>query len=154
MVLRAAYSCCGSYSEAEDITQDIFLMLHARPVVFKDDEHMKAWLLRAAINKCRNFRKSFRFSRTSSIDTKDKENSAVYCMDTTDIEVRELISNLPKKYSAVLYLYFYEELTINDIAGILRKNPNTVSSLLQRGKARLRSEIEKIDETGGCHEKK
>ncbi|MDE5763589.1 MAG: sigma-70 family RNA polymerase sigma factor [Ruminococcus sp.] len=154
MVLRTAYSCCGSYSEAEDITQDIFLMLHARPVVFNDDEHMKAWLLRSAINKCRNFRKSFRFSRTYSIDEENTGNHASYCMDTTDIEVRELISHLPKKYSAVLYLYFYEELTVNDIAGILKKNPNTVSSLLQRGKARLRSEIEKINETGGHHEEK
>lgn len=41
-VLRAAYTCCGSYAEAEDITQDVFLQLHTKPQSFTDDEHLKA----------------------------------------------------------------------------------------------------------------
>ena len=53
-VLRAAYACCGNYAESEDITQDIFLLLHAKPQSFADDEHLKAWLLRVTVNKCKN----------------------------------------------------------------------------------------------------
>lgn len=60
-ILRAAYACCGNYSEAEDITQDVFLILHSKPQTFRDDEHMKAWLLRAAINKCKNYKKKLPF---------------------------------------------------------------------------------------------
>ena len=48
-VLRTAYACTGSIQEAEDITQDVFLKLHSSQTAFADDEHMKAWLMRAAI---------------------------------------------------------------------------------------------------------
>lgn len=138
-MLRAAYACCGSYSEAEDITQDVFLLLHTKPVNFSSDEHMKAWLLRVAINKSKNLKRSFRISRTGSVSD---DIAGEYSMDVTDIEVRELIENLPHKYSSVIYLYFYEGYTIKEIAEILGKNENTVSSLLQRAKAKLRSEFD------------
>ena len=138
MVLRAAYACCGCYAEAEDIAQDVFLHLHATPVEFEDDEHIKAWLLRVTINRCKNYRRSFRISRTQPID---EESSGMYSMDTTDIEVRELIFSLPPKYSAVIYLYYYEGYQIKEIGEILGKNPNTVNSLLQRGREKLRMEL-------------
>lgn len=145
-ILRAAYACCGNYAEAEDITQDVFLILHAKPVEFRDDEHMKAWLLKVTVNKCKNFRKSFRVSRTQPIDENTK---ASYKMDVTDIEVRELISALPQKYAAVIFLYYYEGCTIAEIADMLGKNQNTVSSLLQRGRKKLKLELTQSDETGG-----
>lgn len=140
-VLRSAYSCCGNYAEAEDITQDVFLMLHAKPIDFDGDEHLKAWLLRVTINKCRNFRRSFRVSHTQSLEDTG-ESSASYIMDTDESGIRELIRNLPKKYSSVIYLYYYEGYNIREISEILGKNANTVSSLLQRGREKLRLEME------------
>lgn len=140
-VLRAAYSCCGNYAEAEDITQDVFLTLHAKPMNFDTDEHLKAWLLRVAINKCKNFRRSFRISRTQSLENTDKL-SASYTMDIDESGIRELLANLPKKYSSVIYLYYYEGYNIKEIGEILGKNANTVSSLLQRGREKLRLEME------------
>ena len=147
-VLRAAYACCGCYAEAEDITQDVFLLLHTKPVAFDNDEHMKAWLLRVTINKCKNLKRSFRISHTRSID---EENTGIYNMDITDVEVRELIEALPKKYSSIIYLHFYEGYTTKEIAKLLKKNPNTVSSLLQRGKEKLRLEISQLNTVGGHH---
>lgn len=140
-VLRAAYSCCGNYAEAEDITQDVFLTFHAKSMNFDTDEHLKAWLLRVAINKCKNFRRSFRVSRTQSLENTDKLSTS-YTMDTDESEIRELLTNLPKKYSSVIYLYYYEGYTIKEIGKILGKNANTVSSLLQRGREKLRLEME------------
>lgn len=138
-VLRAAYSCCGCYSEAEDITQDVFLLLHSKNPDFNDDEHMKAWLLRVTINKCKNYKRSFRVSHTQALET--VENSASYNMDTSDIEIREILSALPQKYSAVIYLYYYEGMTLKEISKILGKNVNTISSLLRRGREKLRLEM-------------
>ncbi len=140
-VLRVAYSCCGNYAEAEDITQDIFLMLHAKSMNFASDEHLKAWLLRVAINKCKNFRRSFRISRTQSLEDTDELSSSCI-MDTNEREIHEMIRNLPEKYSSVIYLYYYEGYTIKEIGEILGKNENTVSSLLQRGREKLRLEME------------
>ncbi|SEK22402.1 RNA polymerase sigma-70 factor, ECF subfamily [Ruminococcus sp. YRD2003] len=141
-VLRAAFACCGSYSEAEDITQDTFLLLHAKPQSFTDDEHLKAWLLRVAVNKCKNLRRSFRFSRTDSLETQDY-SSASYEMNTEDNSVLSEIRSLPEKYALVIYLYYYEGYNTREIAEIQGKSENTVCSLLRRGREKLKMELEK-----------
>ena len=97
-VLRAAFAMTGSYSEAEDITQEIFLNLHAKPQSFDSDEHMKAWLLRSAINRCKNYRKSARILRNSPLD-ETLANTLSCEFSPRDNEIRERISRLPEKYS-------------------------------------------------------
>lgn len=141
-VLRAAFACCGSYSEAEDITQDTFLLLHAKPQSFTDDEYLKAWLLSVAVNKCKNLRRSFRFSRTDSLETQDYP-SASYEMNTEDNSVLSEIRSLPEKYASVIYLYYYEGYNTREIAEIQGKSENTVCSLLRRGREKLKMELEK-----------
>lgn len=140
-VLRVAYACCGSYAEAEDITQDVFLLLHTKRVDFSSDEHLKAWLLRVAINKSKNFKRSFKVSRTQSLD-EVPESASSYMMHTENTDIRDKIESLPKKYSSVIYLYYYEGYNIREIGEILGKNANTVNSLLQRGRQKLKLELE------------
>ncbi len=146
-VLRTAYACTGSIQEAEDITQDVFLKLHSSQTAFADDEHMKAWLMRAAINRGRNYRKSFRISRTSSIDDENAPQIASAPVDDPD-GIKDMIRALPQKYSEVIYLYYYEGYNIREISGLLGKSENTISSLLQRGRKKLRMELEKEDNYG------
>lgn len=146
-VLRTAYACTGSIQEAEDITQDVFLKLHSSQTAFADDEHMKAWLMRSAINRGRNYRKSFRFSRTSSIDDENAPQIASAPVDDPD-GIKDMIRALPQKYSEVIYLYYYEGYNIREISGLLGKSENTISSLLQRGRKKLRMELEKEDNYG------
>ena len=141
-VLRAAFAMTGSYSEAEDITQEVFLTLHARPQKFETEEHMKAWLLRSAINRCKNYRKSARIIKNSVLD-ETLENTLNCEFTSRDNEIREMIARLPEKYSSVIFLYYFEEYTIKEIALLLEKNENTVSSLLQRGRKKLKTELEK-----------
>ncbi|MBP5581093.1 MAG: RNA polymerase sigma factor [Ruminococcus sp.] len=151
-VLRAAFAFSGSYAEAEDIVQDVFLSLHTDQRTFNDDEHLKAWLLRVTINKCKNLRRSFRFSRTCSID--DLEGSEVICeMDTASRELRQQIAALPKKYAEVIFLHYYEGYSIKEIAAITEKNENTVGSLLRRGREKLKAELSKEEEGDLCQVK-
>lgn len=144
MVLRVAYICCGCYAEAEDITQDIFLYLHSNPVAFESDEHLKAWLLKVTTNKCKNYKRSFRVSHTGPLDD-DFQGSCN--MDTTDVEIRDLLASLSPKYAAVMYLYLYEERSAKEIAAILDKKLNTVKSLIRRGISKLKIELEDKNET-------
>ena len=60
-----------------------------------------------------------------------------------DNEIREQIERLPEKYASVIFLYYFEEYNIREIADILGKSENTVSSLLQRGRRKLKTELEK-----------
>lgn len=140
-VLRAAYAGCGSYTEAEDITQEVFLTLHSRPQTFNDDDHLRAWLLRCTMNRCLNYRKSFRASRTGSLEElPEMPGSPVF--GEAENEVRDALSRLPEKYAAVIYLYYYEGYSTREIGELLGKSENTVSSLLRRGREKLRTELE------------
>lgn len=141
-VLRAAFAMTGSYTEAEDITQEVFLALHAKPQNFETEEHMKAWLLRSAINRCKNLRKSARMIKNSPLD-ETLENTLSCEFTSRDNEIRDMIQKLPEKYSSVIFLYYFEEYTIKEIALMLEKNENTISSLLQRGRKKLKTELEK-----------
>ncbi len=141
-VLRTAFAMTGSYPEAEDITQEVFLALHAKPQNFETEEHMKAWLLRSAINRCKNLRKSARMIKNSPLD-ETLENTLSCEFTSRDNEIRDMIQKLPEKYSSVIFLYYFEEYTIKEIALMLEKNENTISSLLQRGRKKLKTELEK-----------
>ncbi len=54
-----------------------------------------------------------------------------------------MIAKLPEKYASVIFLYYFEDYTIKEIASLLNKNENTISSILQRGRKKLKTELEK-----------
>ncbi|MGN0581041.1 MAG: RNA polymerase sigma factor [Ruminococcus sp.] len=143
-VLRAAFSHTGNMSEAEDITQDVFLSLHLNPVRFNGDEHLKAWLLRAAVNRCRNYHKSRRVRGRIALDDIG-EDKLSYPFSNEETELLEVVMSLPEKYSSVIHLYYYEGYSIREIADILEKNENTVSSLLQRARKKMKIQLEEED---------
>ncbi|WP_019679738.1 RNA polymerase sigma factor [Ruminococcus flavefaciens] len=141
-VLRTAFAMTGSYQDAEDITQEVFLTLHSKPQEFDTEEHMKAWLIRSAINRCKNYFKSARVRKNSPLD-EELANTLSCEFTPRDNEIREKIKKLPEKYSSVIFLYYFEEYSIKEIGEILGKNENTVSSILQRGRRKLKTELEK-----------
>lgn len=140
LVLRTAYCCVGDYSEAEDITQEVFLTLHNKQPEIRDDEHLKAWLLRCTMNRGRNYRKSWKQKGRLSLDEiaelTDEKTECEYG------ELRNMVLALPEKYAVVLYLYYYEGYQIPEIARLLGKRTSTVGSLLRRGREKLKSELE------------
>lgn len=144
-ILRAAYCHSGNMAEAEDITQDVFLKLHSNPSTFNDDEHIKAWLLRVTINQCINYHNSIRVKGRASLD--DISEANLLCSFTEhDKNLLQSVMALPKKYSSVIFLYYYEGYAIREIANLLGKNENTVNSLLQRARKKLRLKLEEEEE--------
>lgn len=140
-VLRAAYACTGCYSEAEDITQEVFLKLHTGKYSFSDENHLKAWLIRSAINRGKSYHRSWTKRERSSLE--DISEAELRCeFDEKDHEISREIEKLPEKYRTVIYLYYYEEYNIREISEILSKNENTVSSLLQRARKKLKERLE------------
>ena len=138
--LQAAFCCTGNRQDAEDIAQEVFFALHRKPPQFRDDEHLKAYILRAVINRAKNLHKSV--WKRLRVDIEDVPESALAAEDDSSAaEILQMIRELPKPYAAVVYLHDCEGYTIKEIAKMLDKKENTVSSLLQRGHKRLRMEL-------------
>ena len=134
-----------NYADTEDIFQTVFLKYVLKSHEFHSTDHEKAWIIRVTINACRDLLKSFFHSRTLPLDSL-REKPGEPAPDHSD--VLEAVLALPSKYKDVIYLYYYEEYSAEEIGQILRKNKNTVYTLLNRGRQLLRSSLEEVGENG------
>lgn len=139
MIYRIALNNLKNTADAEDIFQEVCLALLTKNAPLFDDVHIKNWLIRVTINKCKNFSKSLWQSKTESLDL-SRENP-----ETPSNPIPELVYSLPKKYRNIVYLYYYEEYTVPEIAEILGENKNTVNSRLQRARKKLKEILEEGD---------
>ena len=131
-----------NWADAEDCFQNTFIKLFQKSPDFQSETHLKAWLIRVAINECRNYIAKNR--RFLSLETR----GSIACepMIRESLEWRENESDISwalmmvePKYREVLYLYYCEQYKVNEIAGILGKSPNTVKTLLKRGRENLKA---------------
>ena len=132
MLLRIAFQNTKNQADAEDIVQDVFLRLQKQRS-FKDDTHIKAWLIRVTINLCKNFAKSAWIRKTAPLIGESWEP-----LSPEQSEVFDRLWSLPQKYRNVIYLYYYEGYTVPEIAVMTGINVNTVSSRFSRGKKKLK----------------
>ena len=139
MIYRIALQNVKNPSDAQDIFQEVCVALLTKNAPLFDELHIKNWLIRVTINKCNNFNKSVWQNRTDSID-----NHIDLMAPETKMILDEL-SELSPNYRNVIYLYYYEEYTIPEIAQILGKSQNTISAQLQRARKKLK----KILDEGG-----
>lgn len=134
-----------NHSDTEDIFQTVFLkyVLHAPD--FDSPEHEKAWIIRVTLNACKDLLKSFFRSRTLPLDSlveKPGQPAPEYS------GVLEAVLSLPAKYKDVIYLYYYEDYTAEEISHILNKNVHTVYTWMNRGRQMLRHKLEEVEENG------
>jgi len=134
---RVAYGYTGSYEDSEDITQEVFLKLYRHTKPFKDEEHMKAWLIRVTVNAAKSLlRTSWRQKRDYSPPA--YLESTPYYADVADRELFDCVMRLPEKYRAVVYLFFYEDYPVEKVAKLLGISKSAVTTRLSRAKEELR----------------
>ncbi len=126
----------SNYADAQDCFQNTFVKLFEKSPEFSDEGHLKAWLIRVAINECSNMRRKNR--RTVSLSQMG-ENSVIIFPDDDKNDISWALVQLDDKFRDVLYLRYCEQYNANEIGEILGKNPNTVRTLLKRGKDKLKS---------------
>ncbi len=134
-VYKAALSCCKNKADAEDAVQNAFIKLLKTDTEFTDDEHIKKWLIRVAVNECKNVWKSFWHRNIVSFDELDKEPEYV---ENGQGELFSEIMKLPKKYSTVIHLYYYEGYSVKEISEILNISQSNVQIRLMRARNKLK----------------
>lgn len=133
MLLRIALNRVKSMSEAEDIVQSVYLRLMTNQPRFRSQEHERAWLIRTAINLCLDYGKSV-FRRTSV--PMPEEMAAAPSRETG--EVLDVVRHLPERDRYVIYLYYYEDMPVREIAQILGEQNGTITSRLSRARKKLK----------------
>lgn len=128
-------------TDTEDIFQNVFIKYATRSPQFESDEHEKAWVLRVAINECKDFLKSF-YKRNIMPTRPDLLiHQQTTSLSTERSKVLEAVLSLPRRYREVIYLFYYEDYSAVKIAEVLNKNANTIYTRLARGRDMLKAEL-------------
>lgn len=136
MVMQIAYQNSFNKSDAEDITQEVFIKLINNLEKLETKEHIKAWIIRVTINLVKDYNKSFWRKNTCEM------NEELNCFDDEIKEVLNELVKLKPVYRNIIYLYYYQQYKINEIADLLKMNVNTVSSSLTRARKQLKDILE------------
>ena len=124
--------------DAEDAVQEVFLRLLTLEKAFEGDEHLKHWLLRTTINRCKS---QLRTPWRRRIAPLDAAEALVSAPQDRDRELREAVLALPQKYREVVILYYYADYSCAEIAELLHRRTTTVQTQLQRARGLLRESL-------------
>nr|WP_316622546.1 sigma-70 family RNA polymerase sigma factor [uncultured Ruminococcus sp.] len=131
MIYRVALHNLDDPADADDILQEVCLVLLTKKLP-EEEEHLKSWLIRVTINKCRDLSRSFWRRNRKSIDDYEELKAE------KPPEIMAELQSLSESYRNIIYLYYYEEYTVSEIAQLLRMNVNTVKSGLRRARDQLK----------------
>ncbi len=135
-IYLVALSYLKNHDDAEDIMQDVFLKLWKTNKQFNSDEHMDKWLVITCINKCKDhFRLSFVKNSIALDDAR-----ALYTFDEVkNLDVFNAIMSLPQKERLVVHLFYYEDMSIEEISTVAKIKPSAVKTRLHRARKNLKS---------------
>jgi RNA polymerase sigma-70 factor (ECF subfamily) len=141
---RYAYRLSGCAAEAEDLTQQTFLIAQRKLHQVRDPGRAAAWLF-AVLRSC--FLKSLRRQRPASAASANValEEFSGPTPETDEIDREQLanaLTELPAEFRVVLLMFYFEELSYQEIAEQLEVPIGTVMSRLSRAKGHLRKRLE------------
>lgn len=139
-VYRLAMVLMGNISDAEDVTQTVFLKAWEKKPDFRDSDHEIAWILTTTRNQCKDIHKSF--YRRKRADLENAPEPQVTLETQMDSEIWEALQSLVEKYRMVLYLYYYEGYSVRELSVILGRRESTLQTQLATGRKQMKSLLE------------
>ncbi len=147
-VLRIAVNYCRDMADAEDIVQEVFLKLYEADMEFADEEHVKRWLIRVAVNHCKNHIGTVWHRRVQMTEPWNMEQvmqgqaaAFPFAPDSGNSILYHAVTSLPEKYRSVVHLYYFEDYSVREIAEILKKKETTIQTRLMRARKMLKEQL-------------
>ena len=138
MLYKIAFLYLGNASDAEDALQEVFIKYLKADKAFKNDGHLKAWLIRVTQNKCKDYLKS-PFRNSGSYD---ESIDFMHSDSDLSIDVIKKTVALPQKYKSVIILHYYYDYSVKEISTTLKISESAVKMRLKRGREILKMELE------------
>jgi len=159
-VYSLALKIMQNQEDAKDITQEVFVTVCEKLSELKEPEKFKQWLNRITANKCTDsFRKRadsisdvvYDFDEFDFIEEVSPLLIPEKALDNAETSrmIVDIIDTLPDPQRMCIYYYYYEQLTIAQIAEIFATNESTVKSRLHLARGKIRKELERLDEQEG-----
>jgi RNA polymerase sigma-70 factor, ECF subfamily len=144
-VLHLAYSYVRNRQTAEDLAQEIFLKCYQKFDTFEGNSQIQTWLYRIASNHCKDYLKSWHHRKvyvsgyiSSLLTSHSSSPEKQVIQDADNKELMEAMFKLPLKFREIIFLFYFQECSLKEIADICDLNVNTVKSRLTRAKSLMK----------------
>ena len=129
---------------AQDAVQETLLKAYLKRGSFRgeNEKSEKAWLMQIAVNVCRDQMRTSWFRFTDSKSALDALNQAAVEASEEAVLLRIMIGSLPKKYSEVIWMYYYQDMTVCEIAAVVERSTAVVYRRLREARQMLRSSMQ------------
>ncbi|WP_449537840.1 sigma-70 family RNA polymerase sigma factor [Ferdinandcohnia sp. Marseille-Q9671] len=143
---RIAFMYVNDLTICEDIIQDVFISCYKKISSFRNESQYKTWLIRITINKCKDYQRKWSFRNLIYMPImepfmKSNETGAedVYLKSVESNQIVEAFSKLSPIYKDILILFYYQDLSVEEISQIKKVKVNTVKARLTRGRFQLKN---------------
>lgn len=141
-LLRMCFLYLRDAELARDAVQETYLKAFRSLDSFRGDSGEKTWLIRIAINTCRDMHRSAWFRHTDRRVTPEMLPVNSGNVEEKDEDVLLAVMALPIKLRETVLLYFYQNMNVKEIAEMLKLSSSAVSARLNRAKKKLRAALE------------
>ena len=145
-ILRTCFLYLSDQTQAEDATQDTWIKAwkHMDDFERKGIANEKAWLLRIAINICKDYRRTAWFRHVDRSKALDELPPQLIAVEPEDRTLTLMVMDLPDRYKQVILLHFFQGLTMQETADALSTSQSTVQRRLKKAEELLKGSL-----TGG-----
>lgn len=147
-ILHLVYTYVKNRTTAEDLTQEIFIKCYEKLNQFNQQATLKTWVYRIASNHCKDYLRSWHYRKITLSDkildyipSKSKQVEEEIIANSEGNILINAVMNLPLKYREVVFLHYYEELSLAEISKITSVNINTIKTRLKRAKELLKDKM-------------
>jgi RNA polymerase sigma-70 factor, ECF subfamily len=144
-IKRLIYSFTKNWSITEDLTQEVFVAVYLNLDNFREESHIKTWVYRIAINKSKDYLRSWSYRKmiitdtfTQDVDKHSEQPDVLLVKNNENKQLFERVMKLPLKYREVIVLFYLKELSIEEVGTVLQLNTSTVKTRLKRGRDKLK----------------
>lgn len=142
LLLRICYVKLADAELARDAVQETFLKACRALDTFRGDASERTWLIRIAVNTCRSMQRSGWHRHNDRRITPEDLPLAADVSRDEDVDLMCAIMALPEKLREVILLYYWQNMSVTEIARALKLGQSAVSGRLARARTKLRTLLE------------
>ena len=133
-----ALSITRNHTDAEDILQDVFLKLWRQTKPFENEEHIDRFLTRVCVNTSRNHLRALSRRRRMT----PEETAEQYVFDgAQEHDLFCAVMALSSRERTVVHLFYYEDMSVKEIAAVLHIGQSAVKTALHRARNHLKDHL-------------
>ena len=132
MIYGIALTQLCTVSDADDVFQEVFLLYYTKDPAFESEEHRKGWLINTTLNFCKKMNRGHKKRHIPPPEER------FYYRSEEENRMFEAVVGLPPHYRVPIFLHYFAQMPIQEIADTLGVRYRTVQVRLVRGRKKLK----------------